>query len=151
MKVNRSSRSNLRFLFGSVFFFAVLIFTMVLFVFYVMGEAANKVESKMFAYNIHVFGNQEGRGYDVLLDDSLVFSSPAVYADTSLMISRYFVNDTVFENGSRIVRELTYFTPESVLRVVDSSAKDTLAMEVGENSNVEVALRDGKVRVFMYE
>ena len=151
MKVNRSSRSNLRFLFGSVFFFAVLIFTMVLFVYYAIGEASKKVESKMFAYNIHVLGDQGGLGCDVLLDDSLVFSSPAVYADTSLMISRYFVNDTVFENGSRIVRELTYFTPESVLRVVSDDAKDTLAMKVGENSNIEVALRDGKVRVHMNE
>ena len=131
MKVNRSSRSNLRFLYGSVFFFAVLIFTMVLFVYYAMGEASKSVSSKMFVYNIHISGSHGGAGCDVLLDDSLLFSSPAVNTDTLLMVNRYYVNDTVIENGKRIVREITYFSPESVLKVIGGASNDTLSIKVG--------------------
>ena len=149
MKVNGSSRSNLRFLYGSVFFFAVLIFTMVLFVYYTMGEASKKVESKMFVYKIFVSGALQERGCDVLFDDSLVYSSRSMFVDTLLKVNRYFVNDTVVENGRRIVREVTCFTPESVLRVVGSDVTDTLAVKVGGNSNIEILFTDGRVEALL--
>lgn len=151
MKVNRSSKSNLRFLFGSVFFFAVLIFTMVLFVYYTMGEASKKVHSKMFVYNIHVSDAFNGTGCEVMLDDSLVFSSPSVSADTLLMLNRYYVNDTVVENGRQIVRETACFTPESVLRVVGGDAGDTLSVKVGNNSRIGITLKDGRVEALLSE
>ena len=151
MKVNRSSRSNLRFLYGSVFFFAVLIFTMVLFVYYAMGEASRNVESKMFVYNIHVTGDGSGAGCDVLLDDSLVFSSPALYADTLLRVNRYYENDTVVENGKQIIREITYFSSESMLRVIGGASDDTLSMKVGNNSNIEIFINGDRVEAVLTE
>ena len=151
MKVNRSSRSNLRFLYGSVFFFAVLIFTMVLFVYYAMGEASRNVESKMFVYNIHVTGDGSGAGCDVLLDDSLVFSSPALYADTLLRVNRYYENDTVVENGKQIIREITYFSSESMLRVIGGVSGDTLSKRVGNNSNIEISINGDRVEAVLTE
>lgn len=151
MKVNRSSRSNLRFLYGSVFFFAVLIFTMVLFVYYAMGEASRNVESKMFVYNIHVAGDGSGAGCDVLLDDSLVFSSPALYADTLLRVNRYYENDTVVENGKQIIREITYFSSESMLRVIGRVSGDTLSKRVGNNSNIEISINGDGVEAVLTE
>lgn len=151
MKVNRSSRSNLRFLYGSVFFFAVLIFTMVLFVYYAMGEASRNVESKMFVYNIHVIGDGSGAGCDVLLDDSLVFSSSAIYADTLLRVNRYYENDTVVENGKKIIREITYFSSESILRVIGGASDDTLSMKVGNNSNIEISINGDRVEAVLSE
>lgn len=151
MKVNRSSRSNLRFLYGSVFFFAVLIFTMVLFVYYAMGEASRNVESKMFVYNIHVTGDGSGAGCDVLLDDSLVFSSPALYADTLLRVNRYYENDTVVENGKQIIREITYFSSESMLRVIGGVSGDTLSKRVGNNSNIEISINGDGVEAVLTE
>lgn len=151
MKVNRSSRSNLRFLYGSVFFFAVLIFTMVLFVYYAMGEASRNVESKMFVYNIHVTGDGSGAGCDVLLDDSLVFSSPALYADTLLRVNRYYENDTVVENGKQIIREITYFSSESMLRVIGGVSCDTLSKRVGNNSNIEISINGDGVEAVLTE
>ena len=151
MKVNRSSRSNLRFLYGSVFFFAVLIFTMVLFVYYAMGEASRNVESKMFVYNIHVTGDGSGAGCDVLLDDSLVFSSPALYEDTLLRVNRYYENDTVVENGKQIIREITYFSSESMLRVIGGVSDDTLSMKVGNNSNIEISINGDRVEAVLTE
>ena len=151
MKVNRSSRSNLRFLYGSVFFFAVLIFTMVLFVYYAMGEASKNVESKMFVYNILVTVDGGGAGCDVLLDDSLLFSSPAVNTDTLLMVNRYYANDTVIENGKRIVREITYFSPESVLKVIGGASNDTLSIKVGNNSNIGIYINGDRVEAVLNE
>ena len=151
MKVNRSSRSNLRFLYGSVFFFAVLIFTMVLFVYYAMGEASRNVESKMFVYNIHVTGDGSGAGCDVLLDDSLVFSSPALYEDTLLRVNRYYENDTVVENGKQIIREITYFSSESMLRVIGGVSGDTLSKRVGNNSNIEISINGDGVEAVLTE
>lgn len=151
MKVNRSSRSNLRFLYGSVFFFAVLIFTMVLFVYYAMGEASRNVESKMFVYNIHVTGDGSGAGCDVLLDDSLVFSSPALYEDTLLRVNRYYENDTVVENGKQIIREITYFSSESMLHVIGGASDDTLSMKVGNNSNIEITINGDRVEAVLSE
>ena len=151
MKVNRSSRSNLRFLYGSVFFFAVLIFTMVLFVYYAMGEASKNVESKMFVYNILVTADGGGAGCDVLLDDSLVFSSSAIYADTLLRVNRYYENDTVVENGKQIIREITYFSSESILRVIGGTSDDTLSMKVGNNSNIEISINGDRVEAVLSE
>lgn len=151
MKVNRSSRSNLRFLYGSVFFFAVLIFTMVLFVYYAMGEASKNVESKMFVYNILVTADDGGAGCDVLLDDSLVFSSPALYEDTLLRVNRYYENDTVVENGKQIIREITYFSSESILRVIGGVSGDTLSKRVGNNSNIEISINGDGVEVVLTE
>ncbi len=151
MKVNRSSRSNLRFLYGSVFFFAVLIFTMVLFVYYAMGEASKNVDSKMFVYNILVTADDGGAGCDVLLDDSLVFSSPALYEDTLLRVNRYYENDTVVENGKQIIREITYFSSESMLRVIGGASDDTLSMKVGNNSNIEISINGDRVEAVLSE
>lgn len=151
MKVNRSSRSNLRFLYGSVFFFAVLIFTMVLFVYYAMGEASRNVESKMFVYNILVTGDGSGAGCDVLLDDSLVFSSPALNEDTLLRVNRYYENDTVVENGKQIIREITYFSSESMLRVIGGVSGDTLSKRVGNNSNIEISINGDGVEAVLTE
>ena len=151
MKVNRSSRSNLRFLYGSVFFFAVVIFTMVLFVYYAMGEASRNVESKMFVYNIHVTGDGSGAGCDVLLDDSIVFSSPVLYADTLLRVNRYYENDTVVENGKQIIREITYFSSESMLRVIGGVSGDTLSKRVGNNSNIEIFINGDRVEAVLTE
>lgn len=151
MKINNSSRSNMRFLFGSVFFFAVLILTIMLFVYYAMGQASKKVSSKMFVYNIYVSGAPDGEDCTVLLDDSLIFSSPAVTADTMLSVNRYFVSDTVVENGRRTVRETAYFTEESVLRVVGGASDDTLSMKVGNNSNIKVSVNAGRVETQLTE
>ena len=151
MKVNRTSSSNMRFLFGSVFFFAVLIFTMVLFVYYAMGEASKQVHSKMFAYTFYLSGDSDGNGCDVLLDDSLLFSSTSVPADTMLVVNRYFTSVTVFEEGKEVVKETAHFTPESEMRVVMHGAADTLAMKVGGNSNIVIMLANGTPRVRMTE
>ena len=124
---------------------------MVLFVYYAMGEASRNVESKMFVYNIHVTGDGSGAGCDVLLDDSLVFSWPALYADTLLRVNRYYENDTVVENGKQIIREITYFSSESMLRVIGGASDDTLSMKVGNNSNIEISINGDRVEAVLTE
>ena len=86
-----------------------------------------------------------------MLDDSLLFSSPAVNTDTLLMVNRYYVNDTVIENGKRIVREITYFSPESMLKVIGGASNDTLSIKVGNNSNIGIIINGDKVEAVLNE
>ena len=116
-----------------------------------MGEASKNVESKMFVYNILVTADDGGAGCDVLLDDSLVFSSPALYEDTLLRVNRYYENDTVVENGKQIIREITYFSSESILRVIGGVSGDTLSKRVGNNSNIEISINGDGVEVVLTE
>ena len=151
MKVNRSSSSNLRFLFGSVFFFAVLLLTMVLFTYYAMSEAAKKPALQMFSYTISIDENLKGKACDVLFDDSLLFSSKAAFPTSPLLISRRVVCDTVFNDGKPDVQERVLFSSESLIRVIDSESNDTLSVKVGNNSRINILGQDGKMSVILSE
>lgn len=147
MKVNRSSGSNLRFLYGSVFFFAVLILTMVLFIYYAMSEASKQVESRMFAYAISVTGDSEGTGCDVFFDDSLVYSSGSSSQGVPVVVNRRMLRDTVVSGGERIIRERVLFSPESILHVISRESGDTLSVTVGDNPAINVSINGGKANV----
>ncbi len=147
MKVNRSSGSNLRFLYGSVFFFAVLILTMVLFTYYAMSEASKSVESKMFAYTISLYGDYEGEGCDVILDDSLVYSSGTSSRGLPVVVNRRILRDTVTSGNGRIIRERVLFPPESLLHVITHATGDTLSVAVGDNSIINISMNEGRANV----
>ena len=146
MKVNRSSGSNLRFLYGSVFFFAVLILTMVLFIYYAMSEASKKVESKMFAYTISLEG-VDGVDCTIVFDDSLVYDSGLAAPMNPVVLNRRIKRDTIVSGGERIIREKTLFSAESCLRVINRTADDTLSVVAGDNSVINVFFKDGKANV----
>lgn len=147
MKVNRSSGSNLRFLYGSVFFFAVLILTMVLFTYYAMSEASKSVESKMFAYTISLYGDNEGEGCDVILDDSLVYSSGTSLQGVPVVVNRRVLRDTVASGSGRVIRERVLFPPESLLHVINHTTGDTLSVAVGDNSIINISMNEGRASV----
>ena len=146
MKVNRSSGSNLRFLYGSVFFFAVLILTMVLFIYYAMSEASKKVESKMFAYTISLDGADDV-DCAVVFDDSLVYDSGSAALVKPVVVNRRIKRDTIVSGGERIIREKTLFSSESCLRVINRTSGDTLSVVAGDNSVINVLFKDGKASV----
>ena len=151
MKVNRSSRSNLGFLYGSVFFFAVLILTMVLFTYYAIDEASRKNQSGIFAYSISLAGNNGDKGCDILFDDSLLFSSCSIMYDTTVVVNRRFISDTIFKDGKMSVRERLLFSQESLLHVIEHGTGDTLTVNVGNNSKVRISFPDGKLNVGLYK
>lgn len=147
MKVNRSSSSNLRFLYGSVFFFAVLILTMVLFIYYAMSESEKKSDLKIFAYTISVSGDSDGNGCDVIFDDSLVYSSGRSVPEMPVLVNRRILRDTVVSGGERIIREKILFSPQSLLHVISHGTCDTVSVIAGDNSTVNIFIDDGRARV----
>jgi hypothetical protein len=152
MKVNRSSNSNLRFLYGSVFFFAVLILTMVLFMYYAMGEASkNNGQQQMFSYTISFSGDFGDSGCGVVLDDSVLCAPGAPVPGGAIVVSRRTLRDTLAVDGKTTVQERVLFSPESVLRVVDAANGDTVTVAVGNNSRIEITRPDGRINVNLME
>lgn len=151
MKVNRSSSSNLKFLYGSVFFFAVLILTMLLFVYYAMGEASKNTVQQMFSYTVTFADDFDAGACEVVLDDSLLCAAADVFPGKSLVVTRRTLRDTVAVDGRSEVRERVLFSPESLLQVVDTASGDTVAIVVGENSKIAISRLDGKVVVNISE
>lgn len=151
MKVNRSSNSNLRFLYGSVFFFAVLILTMVLFTYYAMGEATKSIQAQMFSYTISFSDDFQGGECEVFFDDSLIFARGNVAPGASAVVHRRTISDTLVIDGKTTVSERVLFSPESVLRVVDAVNADTVAVTVGDNSRIGISRPDGKISISLAE
>ena len=151
MKVNRSSNSNLRFLYGSVFFFAVLILTMLLFVYYAMGEASKNTGQPMFSYTVCFAEDFDAGTCKVILDDSLLCAAESSAPGKSLVVTRRTLRDTVTVDGRSEVRERVLFSPESLLQIVDTANGDTVAVTVGENSRIAISRLDGKINVSLSE
>ena len=151
MKVNRSSNSNLRFLYGSVFFFAVLILTMVLFTYYAMSEAAKNAQAQMYSYTISFSDDFQGSECEVFFDDSLIFARGNAAPGASAVVHRRTMSDTLVVDGKTTVSERVLFSPESVLRVVDAVNADTVAVVVGNNSRIGIYRIDGKISINLAE
>ncbi len=151
MKVNRSSSSNLKFLYGSVFFFAVLILTMLLFVYYAMGEASKNTGQQMFSYTVFFADDFDAGTCKVILDDSLLCAAESSAPGKSLVVTRRTLRDAVPVDGRTEVHERVLFSSESLLQVIDTASGDTVAVVVGENSRIGISRLDGKVKVSLSE
>lgn len=151
MKVNRSSNSNLRFLYGSVFFFAVLILTMVLFTYYAMSEAAKSAQAQIFSYTISFSDDFQGGECEVFFDDSLIFARGSAAPGASAVVHRRTICDTLVVGGKTTVNEQVLFSPESLLRVVDAVNADTLTVTAGDNSRIGISRIDGKINISLVE
>lgn len=151
MRVNRSSSSNLKFLYGSVFFFAMLVLTMVLFTYYAMREASKRVESQIFSYTISFAGNIEGTACDIIFDDSLIYSSPSIVSSEQVVVNRRMLRDTVIVEGEILIRERTLFSPEASLKAINQASGDTLTIIPGQNSKISLSLFKGKISAWLAE
>lgn len=151
MKVNRSSHSNLRFLYGSVFFFAMLVLTMVLFTYYAMNEATKKMESQIFAYTISFADSAEDTACDLIFGDSLIYSSPNVAPGEQVVVNRRTLRDTINTDGKRSINEKVLFSSESLLHAIDRSTGDTLTIKPGNNSKVSISFFNGKMKAWLSE
>lgn len=117
----------MRFLYGSVFFFAIIILSIMLFVYYAMKEAAKKSEVKNFVYTVSFsreLGGVDGR---VFLDDSLLYNGSPVMPDSIITAQRY---STRIGNGQGEVELQMHFTESSILRV-EVTGIDTVELVVG--------------------
>lgn len=131
----------MRFLYGSVFFFAIIILSIMLFVYYAMKEAAKKSVAEKFVYTVSFSQEFEGAEGRVFLDDSLLYCGNPVIPDSIITAQRYTTRAT---NNDGKVQQQVHFTESSVLRV-EVAGVDTVEVVVGNRDAFFVMPGDGGI------
>ena len=121
----RGHGANMRFLYGSVFFFFMIIVTIGLFAYYSLYKHWNKPGDARFSYEISFSPSFAGKAYDVYLNDSLVYAGAPVNADTVLRINR--------------------FATENALLVVDKASDGVSILQIPDRGKIGLNLVNGTV------
>lgn len=149
MRTKKSSNSNMRFLFGSVFFFAMIILSVLLFTYYAMREAWRKSPDREFVYTVSFSPDFAGRNYSVYLDDSLLYFGNPFNSDTVIRVKRYVTEEPVNVAGIDTVIKVPHFTSSSSLFVVDGETNVPQIFNVREFNNIFLKLKNGRVEADM--
>ena len=139
----------MRFLFGSVFFFAMIIMSVLLFTYYTMREAWRKSPEREFVYTVRFSPEFAGRNYSVFLDDSLLYNGNPFKADTVLRVKRYVTEEPVNVAGIDTVIKVPHFTSSSSLFVVNGETNIPVIVNVQEYNDIYLKLRNGRVEADM--
>ncbi|MBQ8365407.1 MAG: hypothetical protein IJX41_05950 [Bacteroidaceae bacterium] len=121
----RGHGANMRFLYGSVFFFFVIIITIGLFAYYSLYKHWNKPGDARFSYEISFSPSFAGKAYDVYLNDSLVYAGAPVNTDTVLRINR--------------------FATDNALLVVDKASDGVSILQIPDRGKIGLNLVNGTV------
>ena len=121
----RGHGANMRFLYGSVFFFFVIIVTIGLFAYYSLYKHWNKPGDARFSYEISFSPSFAGKAYDVYLNDSLVYAGAPVNTDTVLRINR--------------------FATDNALLVVDKASDGVSILQISDRGKIRLNLVNGTV------
>ena len=125
----RGHGANMRFLFGSVFFFFVIIVTIGLFAYYSLYKYWNKPGNKGFSYEISFAPSFEGKAYTLYLNDSLLYAGSPVDTDTVLRLNR--------------------FAEDNALLVVEQATDRVSIMQIPSRGKIELQLKDGNVTTYI--
>ncbi len=131
MRTKRSSNSNMRFLKGNVLFFALLLLAIMLFTYYAFDGLDTGVGDSA-SCRVSFAGGCGNAGYEVFVDDSLLYAGAPLPADSQLVMRRYAVP------GSRV----SLYTSASVIRVIADG--DTVSRALQGDRLFVVANIDGK-------
>lgn len=145
MRTKKSSNANIKFLFGSVFFFAIVIISVVLFTYFVMRESWRKSPEREYVYTISFSQSFAGQNYSVYFDDSLLYAGNPFDSDTVLRVKRYFTSENVNIAGIDTVIKVPHFTSSSSIFVVDGKTNIPTIVNVLENNDIYLRLNGGKV------
>lgn len=122
----------MRFLFGSVFFFFVIIVVIVMFGFFTLQQSQTDDGGFLDGYRIAFSSQFDGRGYDLYLNDSLLYEGNPVHSDSVVRVRR--------------------FAQENALLVVDRETGGVTIVEIGERGNVLIRMgRDGGIKADVTE
>lgn len=149
MRTKKSSNSNMRFLFGSVFFFAVVIMSVVLFTYYAMREAWRKSPDRDFIYTVSFSQDFAGENYSIYLDDSLLYTGNPFNADTVLRVKRYFTEEPINIAGIDTIIKVPHFTSASSLFIVDENTNIPIIINVLEYNDIHLKLNNRKISADM--
>ncbi len=145
MRTKKSSNSNMRFLYGSVFFFAMIILSVMLFTYYAMRESWRKSPDRDFVYTISFSQEFAGRNYSVFFDDSLLYAGNPFDADTVICVKRYVTDEPVNIAGVDTIVKVPHFTSSSSFFVVDGETNIPTIVNVLEYNNIHFTLKGKKV------
>ncbi|MBO7231390.1 MAG: hypothetical protein J6V20_08325 [Bacteroidaceae bacterium] len=145
MRTKKSSNANMKFLFGGVFFFAMVILSVMLFTYYALRESWRKSPEREYFYTVSFSQEFSGLDYSVYLDDSLLYAGNPFDADTVLCVKRYFTEEPVNVAGIDTVIKVPHFTSSSSLFVVDGKTNVPTIINVYENNDIRLGIQGGKV------
>ena len=149
MRTKKSSNSNMRFLYGSVFFFAMIILSVLMFTYYAMRESWRKSPEREFVYTVSFSPDFSGLDYSVYLDDSLLYNGNPFNADTVIRVKRYITEEPVNVAGIDTMIKVPHFTSSSSLFVVDGKTNIPVILNVHECNEIYLKLRNGRVEADM--
>lgn len=81
--------ANMNFLFGSVFFFFIIVVTIGLFAYFSLYKYWSKAGDRRFSYEVSFSPSFAGRAYDVYINDSLLYRGAPVDCDTVIRVNRF--------------------------------------------------------------
>lgn len=116
MRYTKGRDANMKFLFGSVFFFFILLVIISMFCYFSLQKywfANNQISHD---YNIAFSKQFNGRAYDLYLNDSLIYEGNPVTADTVIRVSTH--------------------SDENALLVVDKKSDAVSILEIERNGSV---------------
>lgn len=132
MRNNRGKDANMRFLFGGVLFFLMIIISVMLFVYFVIDYQVSNGEKLRDGYEISFSKQFEGLGYDLYLNDSLLYEGNPVVSDSVIKVVR-----TQVENS---------------LLIVDRNTEFVSIIEIGRRGRVLIGFgRDGNITADVVE
>lgn len=149
LRTKKSSNSNMRFLFGSVVFFAVIILSVILFTYYALSEAWRKSPDSDYYYMVTFSQDFAGRNFTVYFDDSLLYVGNPVDVDTVLKVKRYVTEEPVNIAGIDTFVKIPHFTSSSSLFVVNGDTDIPTIINVYDNRVIDLQLKSGKVDAVM--
>lgn len=126
MARSKGSNANMRFLFGSVFFFFVVIITIMLFSYFTLQQWSKPGMATADTYAISFSKQFDGLRYDLYLNDSLLYVGDPVCADTVIRVAR--------------------MADENALLVVEKENDLVSVVEIGKKGRILVSFdRNGEV------
>lgn len=132
MRNTRGRDANMRFLFGSVLFFFMIIMSVMLFVYFVIDYKVSDGKIVKDSYEISFSNQFDGLGYDLYLNDSLLYVGDPVDSDSII----------------RVVRK----QDENSLLVVERSTESVAILEIGCRGRVLICYgRDGNITADVVE
>ena len=120
----------MRFLFGSVLFFFMIIMSVMLFVYFVLEQSVTKEDRARDCYEISFSKQFDGLEYDLYLNDSLLYVGRPVSSDTVIRIER-----SLDENSLLVVDKAT-----DIVSVVEIGRRGRLLIGFGRGGEITADL-----------
>ncbi len=120
----------MRFLFGSVLFFFMIIMSVMLFVYFVLEQSVTKEDRVRDCYEISFSKQFNGLEYDLYLNDSLLYVGNPVSSDTVVKIDR-----SLDENSLLVVDKAT-----DIVSVVEIGRRGRLLIGFGRGGEITADL-----------